>query len=61
MWRKQNKPYVSNHDLEINKGKNQCRLIVYWPLGSTEIDSMVKLLEDNGYINKWYGGDKKEK
>ena len=59
MWRKQKKYCVSNHDVEVNYSKNQCRLIITWPLGSTEIDTMVDLLEENGYINKWYGADKK--
>lgn len=59
MWKKQNKYCTSNHEVEINKSRNQCRLLIYWPMGSTEIDSMIKLLEENGYINKWYGADKK--
>lgn len=59
MKRKIKKYCISNHEIYIDKCKNMAYVEVAFPLGSTEIDQVVALLTEKGYINKYYGADKK--
>lgn len=59
MKRKQKQYYsASNYNVYVNKSKNLAYVELVFPLGSRELDNVIKLLEKYGYLTKYYS-DKK--